>query len=476
MPEPPASAWDDIYAAYQAAIDWLQTFIVDTAGSRYLTPPSREEIRRGLEAQVPRLRSFLDYAGNPQTQYRVIHIAGTGGKGSVSTMIEAILRRVVPKVGLTVSPYVQVPNEKLVINGRMIRPSEFVALVDSFRRLYESYRATTGDTDLKYVEVWTALTHWYFARERIDWCVFEASMGGRFDPTNVVVPEVAVITNIDFDHVLQLGPGLADIAWHKAGIIKPGRPVVTGETKPEALAVIRAEADALHAPLFQLGEDYGVAEVRPQGAGITADVWALDRRIKDLTINSSGSYQALNAATAIATATLACERHGIPLADDAIRDALAHLMLPGRMETLQDRPPVIIDGAHNPQKMQALASAIRLHYPDRRIILVVGMLATKNAREAVRAIAGVADAVVATAPHIIGKPAVPPSELAALVKAARPGIEVAAVEDIRAAVRAALRQAGESDVVVITGSIYMLGDVRALWHPTEALLRSLEYS
>ncbi len=466
--------WQEVRARYDAALRWLESLITDPKGERYLVPQTQDEIRRSQEAGLARTARFLDYLGNPQQAYRTVHVAGTGGKGSVATMIAAILHASGISTGLHTSPYLQVPNEKLVANGRMVAPSALAELVEEFRPLYEGYAARSPDDKPKYGEAWVALTHLFFRRMGVQWVVLETGMGGRFDPTNAGDYDLAAITNIDYDHVPQLGTTLPEIAWHKAGIIKPVKPTITGETKPAALQVIEREAAAQGSQLYRLGHEYHVENTRHQEGGVLTGIRTPFGSVDDLYVGLTGEYQATNAGTAVMSALLLRERYGLAIAEEAIRDAMRGLTIAGRMEVMQVEPLVVIDGAHNPQKMRAAAAALRQDYLRRAKTLVIGMLQTKDALASLKEIVPVAGRVIATEARVIGKPTFAAEEIADLARKSRPDIAVTIEPDVQLAIKQAIADAGPGAMVFVTGSIYMLGQARELWHPREELLRRLE--
>ncbi|MDQ5822928.1 MAG: Mur ligase family protein [Chloroflexota bacterium] len=469
--------WQGIRERYNAALGWLESLITDPRGERYLIPQTQDEIRRSQEAGLARTSRFLNYLGNPQQAYHTVHVAGTGGKGSVATMIAAILHASGVSTGLHTSPYLQVPNEKLVANRKMISPSGLVELIEHFRALYDSYAARCPDDKPKYGEAWVALTHLFFRRVGVEWVALETGMGGRFDPTNAGDYDLAVITNVDFDHVPQLGTTLPEIAWHKAGIIKPGKPTITGETRPEAQEVIEREAALQHSELYRPGRDYHVENLRPQERGTVADIRTPFGSVDDLFVSLLGEYQATNAGTAIMSVFLLRDRHGLAITEKAIREAVGGLKIAGRMEVMQDTPLVVIDGAHNPQKMRAAASALRHDYAGMEKTLVIGMLQTKDALASLTEIVPVADRVIATEARVIGKPTFAAGEIADLARKVQPGVSVAIEPDVQLAIKRAIADAGTgpNKMVFVTGSIYMLGKARELWHPQDELLRRLEY-
>ncbi len=473
-PEITSPTWATICAQYNEALRWLDSLISDPRGERYLTAQTQEEIRSSQEAQVPRLARFLAYTGNPQESYHTVHVAGTGGKGSVANMVDAVLGASGLKSGLHTSPYLQIPNEKLIAGGEMVSPSTFTGLVAQLRTLYESYAQSWPEDRPKYGEAWIALAHLFFRQAGIDWLSLETGMGGRYDPTNAINSDLAIITNIDFDHVPRLGTTLPEIAWHKAGIIKPGKPVVTGETKAEASGVIEEEAAFKGSPLYRIERDYGVKNIKHGTQGITADVWTPFGPLDNLSISLIGEYQATNAATAITACLVLRDRHGLHIEEGAIREVMQRLRIAGRMEIMQQEPLVIIDAAHNPQKMRAAATTLRQDYLGRQKTLIIGMLKTKDVATSLHEALPLANRVIATEPHVVGKPSVTAAEMARMVSEIQPQVHVETEPDVQVAIRNALVAAAKDELIFVTGSIYMLGQARELWYPREELLRELE--
>ena len=352
---------DPIFALYREVLARTDARI-DPAASHN---KDLDEVRARAEFRLARLRSFLAYLGDPHLSYPVVHVGGTSGKGSTSTAIAAMLSAAGYKTGLHTSPYLQVATEKLAIDGQLIAAGKFAELVDDLLNA----AARLGNDRLTYGEIWFALLATHFAREQVDVAVIEVGAGGRFDLTNLVQPAVSVITSIGIDHTETLGKTIPEIAWHKAGIIKRGVPVVTAVTDPEALAPIFAEATLT-----------GSAVIRPQ-ATADYDAVTLFNGMPGIRLASgesyqlgmSGRYQATNAALAIA-AVRALGRTGFTVSSEAIARGLATARLPGRFEVVQGQPTVVLDGAHNVQKIGALVcdlpSLINLREGARRIVVL----------------------------------------------------------------------------------------------------------
>lgn len=468
----PDSASGDTRRAYDEAVRWLEGFIRPITG----TAPQKTLGTWAHDGpdRLARMRALLAALGNPQQEFRTLHVAGTSGKGSVCTFLGAALRAAGLRTGVHTTPYLQIPVEKLQLDGRYASPAEFVALVERFRALLglpAGYVAAAPSPfeGMAYPALWIALTYLFFAMQRAEVAVIEASAGGRYDWTNTLVPEVAVVTTVGSDHLLTLGPTLADIAYHKAGVVKQGTPVATGVALPEREAIER-EAAAQGAPLRRLGVEFEVRVRRCDEAGTVFDY--LDRAdpaasLLEVETGMLGRYQAVNAGLAVAALRLYAERHGRPN-EAAIRAGLRDARLAGRMELIQRDPDVVLDGAHNPQKSAALAGSLAEVFAGRRLVLVLGALSMKDAAGIIAPLIAQTRLAVVTAPHVLGKPAADPERMAADVRAL--GVPALVEAEPAAAVRRALAEAGANDVVCVTGSLYLVGEVRRLWVSDDAVL------
>lgn len=423
-----------------------------------------EEIRARAINRVDRLRRFLDFAGRPQDRYRTLHVGGTSGKGSTSAFLASILQAAGYRTGLHVSPYLQVETEKLVVDGRLESGDRFADHVEALDGLVKQW-AARGEPPLTYGEFWVALTFLAFARDEVEFAVIEVGAGGRFDLTNVIQSDVAVITSIGLDHVKSLGGTIPEIAWHKAGIIKPARPAVTTVDQPEALTVIAREAAEQRAPLTHLvdGRDF---RVLGSGAAGTALLDVASGRSFDLPL--PGTFQGANAAAAIGAARALRDLPRGPIDDDAIARGLSSTRFPGRMEIVRDGPLVILDGAHNPAKMASLVANLeRLGHPTRRI-LVFGCLDSHDYLQLARLVAPVADEVIVTTPSATQRTSAAPEALADVIR--ETGCPVEVVTEPRGALEAALDRAAPDDQILVTGSLYLVGAVRERWYPSEAIV------
>lgn len=431
-------------------------------------PEERQaEFRRRLE----RTRRLMVHLGNPQDAFDLIHIGGTSGKGSVAILCEAMLHALGQHVGTHTSPYLQTPLEKARVDGWLIDLQDAIALTDLVMEAVEAVEQEDAQLGHPhYAEAWLGFALRHFADQRCNAAVVEVGMGGRFDATNIVMPRVSVISTVHYDHMRVLGETLSEIAYHKAGIIKQDVPVVVGNVPHEALTVIREEARQRNARMVRLGQDVRYEPLQLSQQGGRFNYYGLGMQLKDVHLGLLGRYQFINATVALAAMELFAAALGIALDEEALRRGLAGARFAGRMEVMQDHPRVVLDGAHNEEKINALIASIPEVFTYRRLILVLGMLETKAADPIVGALARLADALITTSPQVKGKPALPADELADLAR--KVGVrEVWAEEDPHAALERALSMAAADDLVLATGSLYLIGALRSRWHPTDRIIQ-----
>lgn len=425
-------------------------------------------LRLGVKLGNERFLALLDRLDNPQERLRVIHIAGTKGKGSTTAMAASILQAAGYKVGMYLSPYVYDVRERIQINGEMIPRADFARWVTAIRPHVEALEATEHGPTTEF-ELKTAVGLCWLAEQAVDYAVLEVGLGGRLDATNVVPrPLVTVITNIGLDHTELLGETLEEIAAEKAGIVKPGVPCVTGVPEgSEAWNVICRICAERGAPLIP---------VEPPELLLDGNVYigTGHRSLWDVRLRLQGAFQAWNAAAAV-TALDAAPVAGQPfLSDEAVKQGLASAWVPGRLEQIATRPTVVIDVAHNELSASVLASALRTQFgaDKRRLILVVGLSRHHEPDPFLAPLTVLRpDLLIATQPAFRPRLA---EEVAAAARHQGIGNIQVVDSSVADAVRAALSQAGPDDLVCLTGSFYTVGDVPpALW---SELLSELPYS
>jgi dihydrofolate synthase/folylpolyglutamate synthase len=450
------------------ALNRIESLITRPAES-YSDPAERAaEFQRRLE----RTHRLMECLGAPHRTLNAIHIGGTSGKGSIAMLCESVLREAGLRVGTHTSPYLQSSLEKVRVDGSLLTPQDAVALADEVMACVEAVHTRWAWLGAPhYAEAWLGMALAHFQKQHCEVGLVEVGMGGRYDCTNIITPSVSVISTVHYDHTLVLGETIAEIAYHKAGIIKPGIPVVLGEVaSDEAVAQIEAEAHHRGARLLRLGREI---QVRPSGFSLEGGTFSyrgVNIKLDDLRVGLLGRHQVANAAVALAALEVFSSTHGVSLDEEIIREGLAKARFAGRLEIMQNQPTVVLDGAHNQEKVGALVSAIPEVFRYRRLILVLGMLETKHAGPILEALGPLTDTLITTSPEVKGKPAVPADELAAMAR--EHGISSAvAVDAPREALAHALALAEADDLVVVTGSLYLIGEVRSHWFTVEAINR-----
>ncbi len=414
----------------------------------------------------PRLeptRRAVDLLGSPQLAYRVIHVTGTNGKTSTTRFIERILREHGLRTGRFTSPHLVSIQERIAIDGD---PVEDEALVRSWQeiepilKMVDDELLAADETTLTYFEVLSILAFAVFADVPIDVLALEVGMGGEWDSTNVADGDVAVFTPIALDHVDRLGHTLEEIATTKSGIIKPGAAVVIGKQRPEALAVLQAKAAAIADVTYQIEADFSVNGVEALNGAQRFAVKGLAADYPGLLMPLIGDFQAENAAVAIAAVEAFMGYGQKPISQDILRAAMADVSSPGRLQIIEREPTVLIDAAHNPAGAEALASAMAKLYPDTPIYGVIGMLADKDTTAFLKLIEPLLSVVVLT--QSSSPRAVSAEQLAEAAIEIFGSDRVAVEENIEAAIGAATSQAGATGLVLVTGSISLVGDVLRL--------------
>ena len=428
----------------------------------------------GAAAQKFDLRNIsvlADRLDNPHRACPCVHIAGTNGKGSTAAMLDSILCAAGLRTGLYTSPHLVRINERIRIAGEDISEADFAA---TFSRIHAFIEVLLASGSLAahptYFECLTAMAFDHFARAPVDFAIYEVGMGGRLDSTNIVTPEVAVITQIDFDHESFLGHSIEEIAAEKAGIIKPGAWVVSSAERPEARAVIARRCAEQDARLFEVDEMFRVEDVRalprnrrtaPVSTGCTVAVSSIKGAKQiELSLPLPGRYQIRNALAALAAARLLAER-GFPMDDSTIAHGIADTRWPGRLELVQQNPAVFLDGTHNPAGARALLEFWNENFPGRRIHLVYGAMRDKAVDEITGLLFPRAASVTLTEPRQTR--AITAAELARIAGHFVSSGRLEVVPDPAEALEHALSLAAPGDAVFATGSLYLAGDLRRYW-------------
>jgi len=403
---------------------------------------------------------LLQRLGRPERVYPVVHIAGTNGKGSTAAFLEAILRQAGFRTGLNTSPHLERINERVRIDGLEVSDEKFAR---TFTRIHTVIEELLAEGSLRvhptYFECVTALAFELFAWERVEFAAIEVGLGGRLDATNVVSPVVSVITRIDFDHENYLGHSLAEIAGEKAGILKERVPAVSAPQLPEVRDLLRARAAERGCPLIETQEAFRLEQELTEGGCIRARVQEVSSgEWFDLAPRLPGRFQGQNALSAMAVARI-LQARGFRITNQHIVDGIRAAEWPGRIERLQSRPDVYLDGAHNPAAARELGRFLEENFRGRRVYLIFGVMRDKAVDEVTGALFPHVSEVLFTEPRT--PRAVSAAQLAQL--AGHHAARFTVIPDAAAALEAALEKAEPEDAIFITGSLYLVGQLRARW-------------
>jgi len=407
----------------------------------------------GINLGMERIVKLLNIFGDPHLKIKTVHVAGTNGKGSTTAIIAAILQAAGLKVGVYTSPHLHSYTERIRINGADIPQADFALEMEKIKEIVPEVLEATGENPTEF-EILTALAMNYFASQEVDIAVFEVGMGGRLDSTNVVVPEVSVLTSISSDHVNFLGPTVLDIAWEKAGIIKEGIPVVSSIQEQGVENVIVEKAKSLGAQVYQ-AKECDFENISHSAIEQKFNLITPNNKYEALKLSLLGDHQIENAATAV-LAIEVLQSLGWTINALHVHKGLQTVRWPGRLEYLKLRIPVLFDGAHNPAGARALSREIPKHFNYDRLVFVLGVLGDKDKREIMNYLGPLGDIFIVTKPP--NNRAGEWDDLILLLNEFNKKILVE--EDHRRAIDLAFKIAEERDLICITGSLYLLGESR----------------
>lgn len=451
---------DNVEQKYQNALDYLYQFVDYSL--------TKQDRLAAAKFDLQRMVDLMHLLGDPQNAYPIIHVAGTKGKGSTAAMIASVLQAAGYKTGLYTSPHLQDFCERIKINGQNISHNKLVELVEQIKP------SVAKIDELTTFELTTALGFKAFADAGVEVAVFEVGLGGRLDATNILSPLVSVITSLSYDHMAVLGDTLALIAAEKAGIIKPGRPVVLAPQEDSARKVVEAIARERSAPLTLIGEDLHYASLQHTFSGQFIQLWEkTDQSKMDVLIENPnksdwqpttleipllGYHQVQNAATAFAAIEIA-RSEGIKISDKAILDGFASVEWPGRFEVINESPLMIVDSAHNLDSALKLRLALDDYVGDRKATLIFGASEDKD-------IKGMFSVLIPRIHHLIATQSTHPRAMQAikLVELAHQfGRSATATEDIREALQKAVELVNDDEVIIVAGSIFVAAAAREEW-------------
>jgi len=425
--------------------------------------------RFGIKLGLVNITAVLRHLGDPHEGLPSVHIAGSNGKGSTAAFLSSVLRRAGFRVGLYTSPHLVDFSERIQVDGVPIPTPKVVHFTERIRESVEKM-TREGDlwpssdphfppegfdpqkTTITFFEFTTAMALLYFRESKVDVAILETGMGGRLDATNVIDPLLSLITSISLEHQQYLGKTLIQIAQEKAGIIKPERPLLTSARQPRVLALFRQKCQELRCPFYAWREDFSAKELGPQLIRFRGR----SHQWSNLRLGLAGSHQVINASLALAGVEVLMES-GFAVHEEHLRKGLAEVKWPGRLELVGEHPRILLDGAHNPAATRVLRKALQEGFPRRRLILVLGIMADKDIPRMMADMVPLANVVILTRPRMDRAASL--KVLGAQASAfQKPVVEVAEVDQ---ALARALAEAEGEDLIVVTGSLYTVGEARS---------------
>ncbi|UCF49207.1 MAG: bifunctional folylpolyglutamate synthase/dihydrofolate synthase [Thermoplasmatales archaeon] len=416
---------------YKKCINWLYSFE-----------------KFGIKLGLDRIKHICNKLGNPQNNYKIIHVGGTNGKGSVCRFLESALVNCGYNVGTYTSPHLQRFSERFVINKKEISEAEIEKLISKIKPIVDEMAIKNNSPT--FFEIVTAMAFQLFKDKKVDFAIIEVGLGGRYDATNIVNPIVTIITNVTFEHQNILGDKIEDISFEKAGIIKKDIPTVTAGTG-KALEVIKKTSLQKNSSITIIDNDsWNILSTGLDGQEIKINGFLKEYNLKTSMI---GKHQAENAAITMATLEI-LQMNGIYITDDAINEAFEKTKNPGRMEIIGIKPMILLDGAHNVAGMNFLKTAIEENFVYENLIIIFGILKDKNIQDILDIIAPIADIIIATKSQ--SRRAFNPLLLNKMAGKK----EVVVIEKIHDAIKYAKKIANHNDMICITGSLYTIGEAR----------------
>ncbi|MDT8316715.1 MAG: folylpolyglutamate synthase/dihydrofolate synthase family protein [bacterium] len=404
-----------------------------------------------IDLGLERMLQLMERLGNPHLNFRSVHIAGTNGKGSTAAFISTVLSKAGYKTGLYTSPHLEKFSERVKIDGAEISADEIDAISHEVKVAAEAL--TAGEPT--YFEFTTALAFLYFARQGVDIAIIETGLGGRLDATNIITPLVSIITPISLDHMDYLGKTIKEVAAEKGGIIKGGTAAIIGRQEDASLKALEKIAENNRAELFLLGREFHISDLSAD----KFDYCGLKRQIKGIEISMYGDHQKENASLA-----LAClERltiDGYKINDDILRTGIKETFWPGRFEIISNDPAFILDGAHNPAAAKELAKSLKTRFNGHRGVFVLGFMGDKDVEAIVAELAPLASEIILTKPA--GDRAFDPAAEAPIIKNLLKHSRATVIPDIKEAIVKGIMLAKERSFIIITGSLYMVGEARTI--------------
>ncbi|NQU95102.1 MAG: bifunctional folylpolyglutamate synthase/dihydrofolate synthase [Candidatus Omnitrophica bacterium] len=409
---------------------------------------------------LKRMRHLAQVFGNPQDNYPSIHIAGTKGKGSTAFFISGILKEANLKVGLYTSPHLTDPRERIRVNNEMISEDDFAYHAAEIKKMPINGKLAFRPT---YFEIFTILTFNYFKAQKIDFGVIEVGLGGRLDATNIIKPVVSVMTPVSYDHTNILGNSLEKIAGEKAGIIKKGCIVVSASQEENALKAIQKKCKSAGAKLTLVGKDIVFQEKQCNPEKETFNIRGMQGKYENCTIHLLGRHQILNATTAVGVAECLIKK-GVKISKENIKNGLEKTQNPGRCEIISRKPYIILDGAQNRASAKALADTVKRNFEFEHLILVLGISKGKDVKGIAEELAPLADNAILT------KANTERAEDPHLIKKFITGKNVTLADSVKEALEKAKNEASGKDLILVTGSFFVTGEIKEAIFAQEKIL------
>ncbi|AZB43822.1 bifunctional folylpolyglutamate synthase/dihydrofolate synthase [Bacillus sp. FJAT-42376] len=422
---------------YEETLDWIHS-----------------RLRFGIKPGLGRMNGMMEKLGNPHTNIKTIHIAGTNGKGSTVSYLRSMLNEAGYKVGTFTSPYLETFNERISMNGNPISSTDLIALANVLKPVAEAVEAETGEAPTEF-EIITAMAFYYFGvQNQPDFVLLETGLGGRLDSTNIAEPILSIITNTGYDHMNILGDTLEEIAAEKAGIIKWETPAVTAVEAGKGLSQIRSKASAMNAELYVYREDFKIDYLKPHSEGETFSLTAGADHWRDLQISMYGAHQTVNASLAVISLNLLKKRGTVQITDAAIRTGLHKASWSGRYEIISRSPLIVLDGAHNLEGAQSLSQTIRIHGAGKKVHMLFTALEDKDYSGMLHELEKAADSIYLT--EFDFPRAASASVLYNVSRAENKQI----APDWKTFIRQFPEELGNGDMLVVCGSLYFISQIR----------------
>jgi dihydrofolate synthase/folylpolyglutamate synthase len=428
--------------------------------------------KHGIKLGLSNTQAFMHLLGEPHRSFRSVHIAGTNGKGSTAAALASILSESGLTVGLFTSPHLVSFTERISVDNRRITEPEVIELASRVRSSIDN-----RELNPTFFEFVTAMAFVYFRDKKVDWAVVETGMGGRLDATNVIHPETAIITNISRDHCEFLGDTISDITFEKAGIIKHNVPVITASRAPDVIRQLKEIAESRDAVVHIYDADFRGVLSRMDERGIVLDYEGF-AHYEALKAPLSGNFQLYNICSAVRTCEV-LQQKGLHISERAIRTGLKKVHLEGRLEWVSREPPIILDGAHNPEAAASLAESIKKIFPGKKIILIVGIMGDKDLQGTLNPVINIAEQVILTKASY--ERAASPENLKKMMSAmgssgdSIPPVSVSSTNSVSEALHRAKSLCKTDHVILVTGSFYTTGEVKELFGSDNVLSTLREY-